>query len=130
MQSRIEEELAQLRESWPTLEYRDAGQWVLIPEFTLPERWEPTTTPVTFQIPPPYPGTPPYGFHTPSGIRFNGAMPANYKEPAPSQPPFPGGPWGQFSWQPDGWKPAASVGGGSNLYVWVRGFAQRFAEGH
>ncbi len=130
MQERIAEELELIRWKFPEAEYRGEGQWVYIPAYPLPDGWNCSLTKVAFQIPNAYPGTPPYGIYVPSGLRFNGAKPNNYTEPAGSQPPFEGE-WGIFSWSPgDGqWRPTADIRKGSNLLNWAIGFADRFREG-
>ena len=131
MTKRIDEELALLRQHYPDLEYQPDGQWVRIPGYEIRTAgWSPSPTEVAFQVPTAYPGTPPYGFYVPAGIRYNGDTPTNYKEPAPSGPPFEVS-WGIFSWQPqqDHWRPTASVTAGVNLLTWVRGFAKRFSDG-
>lgn len=130
MQDRIEQELALLRVRYPKLDYRPEGQWVRIPDCTLPPDWNRAVTDVAFQIPTAHPGTPPYGIYVPAGLMFKGQPPDNYVEPAPTQPPF-GGTWGTFSWAPaDGeWRPTANPQTGSNLLNWVVGFAARFREG-
>lgn len=130
MQDRIEHELALLHRCYADLEYVTEGRWIKIPSYPLPSGWIPNITPVAFQIPIGYPGTPPYGFLVPAGIRFNEQVPQNYTEPAGNPPPF-GGTWGLFSWAPqDGeWQPTANVEKGVNLLKWVSGFVNRFREG-
>lgn len=126
---RISAEIALLRRVFPRLEHRES--WVRLPGVPLPAGWVPSPSDVAFQISDAFPGAPPYGIFVPVGLRFNGAMPQNYTEPAASQPPF-GGSWGVFSWSvADGadWRPTASVEHGVNLLQWVRGFTQRFLEG-
>jgi len=126
---RICAEIRLLRKVFPDLEHRDC--WVRLPNVTLPNGWTPSSLDVVFQISDAFPGAPPYGIFVRAGVRFNGAMPQNYTEPAESQPPF-GGVWGIFSWSiADGadWRPSASVEHGPNLLQWVRGFEQRFLEG-
>jgi len=127
---RIQQELVILRSRWPDLEYRDEGQWVRIPSYTLPQGWNRSATDAAFQIPVAYPGTPPDGFYIPVGLLFGGVRPENYTEPAPTQPPF-SGTWGVFSWHlGDGqWFPKADPMSGSNLLNWVIGFAERFRLG-
>jgi hypothetical protein len=130
MSGRVTEELDVLRTRFPDLQYVESGQWILIPRYSFPPGWTAASPEIATQLPPPYPATPPYGIYVHSGIRFRGATPANYAEPASNQPPF-GGSWGVFSWSPaDGeWRPAADVGRGSNLLNWIVGFADRFREG-
>ena len=130
MQERITQELGMLRQRWPELEHKEDGHWVRIPSYPLPEGWNRASTEVVFQIPVGYPGVPPYGIYVSAGLMFAGVRLANYTEPAPTQPPFPGT-WGIFSWTPaDGqWRPAADITAGSNLLNWIIGFADRFREG-
>lgn len=102
-----------------------------LPRLQLPVGWTPNPVDISFQISDAFPGAPPYGIFVPAGLRYNGAMPQNYTEPAAGQPPF-GGLWGVFSWAvADGadWRPSNSVEHGVNLLQWVRGFTQRFLEG-
>jgi len=132
MEERIKEELTLIRQQFPDAEYHEEGHWVRIPSYPLPEGWNRSSTEVAFQIPVDrgYPGTPPYGIYVPVSLRFQGARPDNYTEPASNQPPF-SGTWGIFSWTPaDGqWRPTADLRKGSNLLNWILGFADRFREG-
>src|SRR5579863_1120003 len=128
--SRIEDELALLRQFF-SVEYVPAGNWFKVPAYPIRrEGWNPSVIDVAFQALPTYPGAPPYGFFVPIGLRFNGSTRQNFQEPAPSPPPFEGK-WALFSWTPEPgqWRPGSTVYSGSNLSDWVRGFAQRFAEG-
>ena len=129
--SRIDEEIALLRERYPDLKYEPEGRWVLIPGYVKNAgNWLPAESELCFQIAPTFPGTAPYGFYVPVGIQFNGQKPDNYQEPAPNQPPFPSE-WGMFSWTAeDGtWRPGATAKSGSNLVDWIRGFNKRFEDG-
>ncbi len=126
---RIEEEIALLRRAFPGLDQRE--NWIRLPGLRLPPGWSPNQVDVAFQIADAFPGAPPYGIFVPAGVRFNGAVPQNYAEPAGSQPPF-GGTWGVFSWSvadAADWRPSTNVEHGVNLLQWVRGFEQRFKEG-
>jgi hypothetical protein len=130
VKERINKELEFLRQRYPDLEYREDGQWLRIPEYTLPSGWAPSTPDVVFQIPTNFPGSPPYGFYVPAGLRFKGQAPGNYTEPASTNPPF-AGPWGFFSWSIEGWRPTAAPDPirGYSLVSWVQGFGNRFQEG-
>jgi hypothetical protein len=130
MHDLLELELALLRYYYPALVYAADGRWVRIPAYPLSLGWNRLATDVGFQVPVGYPGTPPYGIYVPVGLLYKDARPNNYAEPAGTQPPFEGS-WGIFSWQPDDgqWRPGATVTSGTNLHTWVRGFADRFAEG-
>lgn len=128
LEERIQKELELLRARY-NVEFVEEGRWARIASYPLPPGWNRPATAVAFQIPVGYPGTPPYGIYVPVGIAFNSQPPNNYKEPAPTQPPF-GGTWGIFSWQPDGqWQATADIISGSHLLNWVIGFAGRFGEG-
>ena len=128
--SREDEELALLRQLF-SVDYEPTGRWVRVKGYRIhAPGWNRSVSDTAFQILPTYPA-PPYGFYVPVGIRHNGAVPENYKEPAPAQPPFGPESWAMFSWTPeDGqWRPGSTVHNGSNLCDWVRGFAQRFQGG-
>ncbi|MBI4095182.1 MAG: hypothetical protein HY435_03250 [Candidatus Liptonbacteria bacterium] len=131
MQERIDQELRLLRERFKEVEYQPEGRWVKVSPYPLPEGWNLSSTEVVFQIPAAYPGGHPYGIYTPVGLRFQGAPPNDYREPAPAQPPF-SGTWGIFSWDPvdhSQWKPTADIHTGPNLLNWVLGFGERFRQG-
>ncbi len=128
MEVRIEQELGLLRTRWPELQYDAGGRWVFLPGYPLPAGWNRAVTDLVFQIQVNHPGAAPYGFLTPNGLLYNGNVPTNYQDPAPTQPPFPG-PWGLFSWSPEDWQPHADVAAGSNLFTWAQSFTRRFIEG-
>lgn len=130
MTERTRQELELLRQRYPALEYKEAGQWVRIPDYSLPAGWNKTETDVVFQIPIQFPGAPPYGIYVPAGLSFNSTRPQNYNEPITNQPAF-SGTWGFFSWSTeDGqWRATDNVISGYNLVNWVIGFGQRFREG-
>lgn len=127
---RIDAELSLIRTRYPDVDYAEAGDWVRVPSYALPEGWNRSATDVAFQIPTGYPGVPPYGIYVPSGLRFQGARPDNYTEPASAQLPYAGN-WAMFSWQPaDGeWRATTDLRNGSNLMNWIIGFGVRFKEG-
>ena len=131
MHERIDAEIGLIRRRFPEARFVPEGLWVFIPSYPIPDpRWVPRTTDVAFQILPGHPGTRPYGFYARAGLRWEGALPRNYTEPAQNRPPLDGA-WGLFSWQPaDGqWRPTADIQKGSNLLNWVESFAVRFREG-
>ena len=120
-----------LRSVYASLKIAGPEPWVLIPEYEIPAGtgWNREKTEVSLVIPPGYPGHPPYGIYVPAGVLCHGRPPSNYREPAPTAPPFPGS-WGIFSWAPAGpWPATADPTSGPNLVNWVRGFADRFREG-
>jgi len=128
VEKRIEVELTLIRQAFPNVVYQNAGHWVCLPSYPLPEGWNRVATDIAFQIGDGFPAAPPYGFYVPSGIQYRGNIPSSYTEPAASGPPFEGS-WGFFSWAPTMWKPAADAHKGSNLLQWAKGFADRFQEG-
>jgi hypothetical protein len=126
--ARLVREIELLRQRFPKL--RHDGRWILLPDYALPAGWNRPATDVAFQIQEVHPGTPPYGIYVPSGIRYNGALPQSYTEPASTRPPFAGD-WGVFSWQADdgAWRPTDDVVSGANLLNWALGFQSRFTQG-
>jgi hypothetical protein len=129
MSERIAQELAMLRTCWPDLEYLEAGHWVQIPEYPVPDGlWKIEVVEVCFQIPEQLPGQAPYGFHVRPGLllREGDAPPANYTHPV--ETPFGEG-WGRFSWSPREWKPAADPTAGSNMVDFAWSFAERLRQG-
>lgn len=127
--SRAGAELALLRQVWPALTHQPAGDWVLIPDYPLPEGWSGTNTvAIAFQIPA-APGQPPYGIYTDRALTFDGQPPANYTYPAAAGTvPFPGD-WALFSWAPEEWAWAENPADGANLVHFATSFADRLAEG-
>lgn len=127
MPTRVDAELGLLRAQWPTLSYEQAGQWVLLPDYPLPEGWSQRSVNVAFQIPNGPAGSPPYAFCVDAQLTFQGATPANH---TPSGPPVPfPGSWGLFSWAPEAWPWAEDPAQGANMRSFARSFADRFAEG-
>ena len=127
MADRVAAEARLLRDVWPDLTYVETGQWVLLPEYRLPEGWSAASTGVAFQIPAGPAGTPPYAFYVDRPLTHAGRQPENYT-PNASGPPFPGG-WSVFSWAPEGWAWAEDPAMGANMVSFARSFAARFAEG-
>ena len=82
----------------PVRRWRPSG--VFLPGYPLPAGSNRAVTDVVFQIQLNHPGAAPSGFLTPNGLLYNGNVPANYQDPAPTQPSF-SGPWGFFSWSPE-----------------------------
>ena len=129
MPDRIKDEVQLARTLYPSLEYVDAGYWVRIPAFKLPEGWSQRQTQLAFQFPQSgYPQTAFYGFYVPTGMRFNGATPINFTDPSPARLPF-GGVWAFFSGNPEPWMPVPSIDDGSNVLSWLRSIWQRFQQG-
>ena len=126
---RLERELHGLRKSFEGFAYHEAGQWVLLPCYPLPDMWSEAACATAFQVPVGYPASPPYGFYVPASLRFDGRVP-QWQCPAANKPPFPGE-WAFFSWAIDGaWStPRSETIGGCSLRSFVDSFAQRLREG-
>ena len=127
---RLEQELALVQGRFRNAQR--TGTWFLIPDYSLSdEGWGLAVTPVAFRAPPGYPGAQPYGIFVPAGLRYRGARPQSYQEPAGEKPPFPPDAWGLLSWGPDDaqWRAGATPATGSNLLNFALGFSVRFRQG-
>jgi hypothetical protein len=124
----VDEELALLRRNYPNLLYIEQGQWVLVSRYSLPsDIWEQEIVDVCFQIPEQIPGQAPYGFYVRPGLTLRSKeVVDNYTFPAPTG--F-GSDWGKFSWQLDGWTPAANLVSGTNMVNFARSISDRLAQG-
>lgn len=124
----VELELALLREAYPDLEWRPGDHWVRLPACRLPDQvWTVDVVELAFQIPQNLPGQAPYGFWVRPGLTpMSGGTITNYTYPVNT--PF-GEAWGQFSWAPEEWRPAANVRAGTNMLDFVRSFDERLQEG-
>jgi len=126
-EQRLDEEFSLLSSRFPKITRN--GDWFMILDYPVSAGWMPVPMTVIFRAQEAYPGAPPYGFWVPLGTQFNDQKPGSYKEPAQSNPPFPGQ-WGFFSWSPsDQWQPKEPLTSGSILLNWALGFRQRFEEG-
>lgn len=115
-----------LRTQWPDLSYSDAGHWVRLPTWKLPEGWSIATVDVAFQIRPDR-ETPPYAFYVNAlDLTYNGTTPGNWTTSA--EVPFSGN-WSVFSWSPETWVPTIDPDRGPNMLAFARSFDRRFAEG-
>lgn len=129
MIARVREEVELLRTRFPALVFREDGYWIRLPTIELPDVWNISSIDIIFQFPPAgYPENPFYGFFVPSGLRINGAMPQNFTDPAPAQPPFDDTKWAFFSGNPDPWDPRAEIHAGSNAVTWMQSIFDRFRE--
>lgn len=132
--SRVDDELALLRHRFDTLEYRVDGQWVRIPNYTIPnELWQPSLIQVAFQIPPDA-ATAPYAFHArPEHNDHHTHLRAISDQPIgsytyPTETPW-GADWGTFSWQLETWEPKVPINEGTTMLDFARSIAGRFSEG-
>jgi hypothetical protein len=129
MSTRIDEELALLRNRFPDMTYLGEGLWCRIPGYVIPGGlWVQTAVDVAFRIPTALPGQDPYAFWVEGGLtpRKPGVAISNYTYPVTTG--FGAG-WGQFSWAPDGWSPGPTAAAGDNMVTWVGTFAHRLLEG-
>lgn len=128
MADRISTEVDMMRDRYQGVQFENPGYWIRIASFRLPPGWGREEVPLVFQFPTGYPQNPFYGFYAPSGIRFGGAKPLNFTDPAPGQPPF-SGTWAFFSGNPDPWVPSTEIERGSNALSWLHGIYERFTQG-
>jgi hypothetical protein len=128
MRERLAQELQMLRQHFPGLEYREDGQWFLLPRYGGPEGiWKETSPAICFQAPPGYPGQKPYGFY----VRLPFALVAGGEiknSTASGDPPFEGE-WLKFSWDMPEWQATADLESGYNLLNWALSFRQRLEQG-
>ena len=134
MSSRVEQELALLRQRWPDVECAEnpSGHWVRLRSYPVPPGWNKRKVEIAFRIPDDV-ATQPYGFYVrPVLLVKNGQSttpPTNYTNPASEQPPFGDGGWAMFSWSPlNGWQPQDDVSKGDNMTHFARSFADRLKE--
>jgi len=126
MIDRLHAELELVRARYPTLEFRDQDFWARIPDYALPAGWGHDRAEIAFQVPRDVFAQPPYGFWVRPPLTVpGGGPPSNASGPVATG--FGDG-WQQFSWAPDGWRPATEPRLGSNLLDFVRSFAQRLRE--
>jgi Prokaryotic E2 family E len=129
MEERIRAEIALLKNAFPTLEIRE-DLWCRFADYALPAGiWNVSSVELAFQVPAQIPGAQPYSFWVRPGMRLaTGQVPTNYSENVTI--PFGEG-WGQFSWSPEVWTPAANVSDiakGSNMFNFVTSFATRLRD--
>lgn len=122
----ITRQLELLRAQWPDLEYNPAGHWVRIPDWHLPQGWEPAVVDIAFQVKESH-EQPPYAFLVNAAtITHNKSQPGNWATGV--QVCFPGT-WSQFSWAPETWTPTADPDLSPDMVAFVRSFNRRFEEG-
>lgn len=128
MQERVIQEIALLRERYPNLVHGQDCDWVMIPDFPLPDGYNRKATKLMFLIPATYPHTGPDCFYVEVGLRLsNGNMPSNYNEHM--DVPV-GGSWGYFSWHPEIWQPADEIQEGDSLLAFIKAVNLRLREGN
>jgi hypothetical protein len=126
MKERIVKEIELLRERYPNLQHGENHDWVMIPNFPLPEGWNRRQTKLLFLIPPAYPHAPPDNFYAESGLKLSNGNPAlNYNEG--DGVPI-GGAWGCFSWHAEKWRPSDNIEDGDNLLTFIRAVKIRLRE--
>lgn len=125
MHERVQQEICTVREKFPELQHGEQWNWVLIPEYLLPEgRFNKETSKLLFLVPTAYPNAGPDNFFVDGNLRLaGGASPPAFNQGSNSSSgaaPVPGD-WGWFSWHPQDWRPAAKVEDGDNLLTFLRG---------
>jgi hypothetical protein len=126
MSERIDAELELVRSMYPDVEFRAEDLWARIPAYSFPEGWGREHGEVAFRFPRDVFGEEPYGFWVRPPLLLPGdGAPSNSSGPVATG--FGEG-WQQFSWAPDGWRPAAQVRCGTNMLDWVRSFTRRLKE--
>lgn len=122
---RVLAEVELVRRKFPALQHGERLDWVMIPDYALPEgRYNKARTRLLFNIPPGYPNTGPDDFFVDGDLRLVGGGTAPGFNPGPNSSSGPAtvpGQWGWFSWHPVSWRPAASVEQGDNLLSFLRG---------
>ena len=128
MNTRIESELALLRQHFDHVEYvlENNMHWFKVQSLKMPDGWSPARIPVVFSVTEGYPGAEPYGFFVPVELNLDGTQPTDGE--APNQPPFDKS-WRFLSWSSVEWQPTADLRTGSNLWNWVQTFPHRMREG-
>jgi hypothetical protein len=126
LQERIIQEVALLKEKYPLLQHGQNYDWLMIPDFVLPEGYNKPATNLMFLIPHTYPHTSPDCFYVETGLRLgNGNLPLNYNEHM--DVPV-GGSWGYFSWHPEIWQAASQIEEGDNLLSFIKAVKLRLRE--
>ena len=126
MKERIQKEIEMLRLKYATLQHGANYDWVMIPDFVLPEGWNQKQTKLVFIIPPTYPHTAPDNFYVETGLRLaNGNQQAAYSEGGGV--PL-GGTWGCFSWHPEKWQASDKIEEGDNLLTFMKSVNIRLRE--
>lgn len=126
MQERITQEIALLKEKYPNLQHGQSYDWVMIPDFPLPDGYNRKTIKLLFLIPNTYPYTAPDCFYVEIGLKLsNGNIPSNYNE---EQKVPVGGSWGYFSWHPEIWQPADEIPKGDNFLTFIKSVNLRLRE--
>ena len=126
MKDRVIKEIELLRKKYTSLQHGENYDWVMMPDFSLPDGWDRKQTRLLFLIPATYSHTAPDNFYVDAGLRLkNGSMPQNYSEGAGVPV---GGNWGCFSWHAQEWQPSDEINEGDNLVSFVRSINIRLRE--
>lgn len=126
MHERVRQEIELLRGRFPNLQHGEQLNWVLIPSYPLPNKYNKSHTSLLWIIPPGYPQTPPDDFFVDGDLSLrdgNKPPPAlNLGANSSSGPAPVAGNWSWFSWHPESgrWRPAAEIEKGDNLSTFLR----------
>lgn len=124
MHERVLAEIELVREKCPSILHGEDLNWVLVPDYPLPEgRYNRERTRVLLTIPPGYPNTGPDDFFVDGDLKLKdgGQPPSLNAGPDSSSGRAPvDGDWAWFSWHPNPWRPAATIKDGDNLLTFLR----------
>ena len=125
MHDRVRAEVDAMLSKFPACQHGERWDWVLVPEYGVPDgRFNKQRTKLLFIIPPGYPTTGPDDFFVDGDLRLKDGRTAEgfNQGPNSSSGAAPiAGEWGWFSWHPVSWRPAATIDGGDNLMTFLRG---------
>ena len=126
MKARMLKEIELLLAKYPNLQHGENYDWILIPDFPLPDGLNRKQTKLLFLISSSYPHTAPDNFYVESGLKLSNGNPIqNYSEGAGV--PL-GGSWGCFSWHAEQWHPSNNTEEGDNLLSFIRSVKIRLRE--
>lgn len=130
MDARLQRDLDLLKSRYPEAQFREQGQWVLIPQYPVPiGGWDRRDYTICFQLRPGYPDIGPYGINVSPPPRASGQQGlGSYTDSPDPKPPFDGV-WGRFSWELDGWKATPDLISGCTLLNFVESIRKRFEQG-
>ena len=125
--SRILQEVELVRRDFSEVEVTPDFLHILVRNFPLPPGvFNRSSTTFLIVVTAAFPTAPPDNFFVDAGLRTaSGETLNNYSEPVVKQDT----PWGQFSWHPKDWRPAAEIEAGDNLRTFITSCNSRLQEG-
>lgn len=122
-------EFQRLQTHWPKLQYQPQDDWVMFPDYPLPDGWNRSHVDLAVRIPAGLPAEAPYGFWVRGGLLLkNDSIPTNYTYPSIGVPFDPAASWGQFSWCLEPWAPGSEPGKGTGMVHFVDSIQRRLEE--